>query len=236
MEGLLYEDPMSRAAAVLLLLAALGANPASAAQPDPMKLYGGAMVFAVWRSGSKIGQHTVNFSRENGALVVRSLFDIVVKLLGIPVYRYKYQSQETWRAGKLARLSSVIDDDGTQSSVEAVAQDDKLAVTGPEFHGLVPLPILPSTHWNAEVISADRVLNTISGKIDAIKLVPQGIESVPTNAGPRQATHYLYTGDIQAESWYDSDGHWLKLRFPGKDGTPIDYVCARCVAPPAGSP
>lgn len=176
----------------------MGAGRAPAAQPDPTKLYGDEMVFSVWRSGAEIGQHRVSFARENGALVVRSLFDIVVKLLGIPVYRYKYQSQETWRDGRLARLASVIDDNGTQSSVEALAQDDKLAVTGPEAHGLVPLPILPSTHWDAEVITADRMLNTLSGKVDEIKLVPLGPDTVPTGAGPHPATHYQYTGDIRA--------------------------------------
>ena len=61
-------------------------------------------------------------------------------------------------------------------------------------------PILPSTHWNAQVIAASRVLNTLDGKIDAIKLEPVGQEFVATGAGPRPATHYRYTGDIQAET------------------------------------
>src|SRR6185437_7432588 len=123
-------------------------------------------------------------------------------------------------------------DNGTQSAVQAKEENGKLAVVGPETRETVTGPILPSTHWNAQVIAAARVLNTLDGKIDPVKLVAMAVEPVATGAGPRQATHYRYTGDIHAESWYDEAGHWLKLRFPGKDGTLIDYVCVRCFAAP----
>jgi len=208
-----------------------GAGHAADALPDPLKLYGGEMVFQVWRSGSEIGEHHVTFARDGDTLTVRSLFDIVVKLLGIPVYRYKYESEEVWHGSSLAQLTSTVDDNGTPHSVKATEQDGKLSVTGPDAHETVTGPILPSTHWNAQVIQATRVVNTLNGKIDAIKLVPQGQELVPVGNAQRQATHYAYTGDIKAESWYDAEGHWVKLRFPGTDGTLIDYVCVRCVAP-----
>jgi hypothetical protein len=206
------------------------ASPAAAAAPDPEPLYGNEIVFSVWRKGDEIGQHRVTFATTNGALVVQSSLDLAVKILGITVYRYNYQSQESWRAGVLAALHSTVNDDGTTTHVDATATQGKLTITGPEGTAVADLPVLPSTHWDAQVITADHVVNTLSGKVDQIKLVPQGTETVPTNAGPRQATHYLWTGDIKAESWYDADGHWLKLRFPGKDGTLIDYVCVHCIA------
>jgi hypothetical protein len=209
-------------------------RPAAADGPsDPFALYGSDMAFAVWREGTEIGEHRVTFARQDGALVARSLFDIAVKLIGITVYTYRYTSEEIWRDGKLQSLASTIDDNGTKTAVNAKEEDGKLAVTGPAAHEVISGFILPSTHWNAQVIGATRVLNTLSGKIDAVKLVPSGVESVPVGSTTRQATHYRYTGAISAESWYDADGHWLKLRFPGTDGTPIDYVCERCVAAPA---
>ena len=216
---------ISRGAALALALV----GPAMAAVPDPVALYGNEIVFSVWRKGDEIGQHRVTFARADGALVVESALDLAVKILGITVYRYDYQSQETWRA-MLAALRSTVNDDGTITHVDATAAQGKLDIAGPAGKTATDLPILPSTHWDAQVIAATRVVNTLNGKVDQIKLVPQGIETVPTNVGPRQATHYLWTGDIKAESWYDADGHWLKLRFPGKDGTVIDYVCVHCLA------
>jgi len=216
---------------IFLWLAAAGRAVADP-PPDPSKLYGGDIVFSVWRSGSEIGQHRVSFAFEDGALAVRSVLDLVVKFLGVAVYRYKYESHELWRDGALARLDATQDDNGTRSSVEARQNDGKLAVTGPQAQETVSGFILPSTHWDPQVIEARRLLNTLDGKIDSVKLVPVGIESVPVGSGTIQAMHYRYTGAIQAESWYDAAGHWVKLRFPGKDGTEIDYVCMTCGAKP----
>jgi hypothetical protein len=221
-----------RAVFAAFLSLALAGRAAADPPPDPLKLYGGDIVFSVWRSGSEIGQHRVTFAMEDGALAVRSTLDLVVKLLGIAVYHYKYQSNELWRDGLLARLEASQDDNGTPSTVKAERSDGKLDVTGPANHETVTGPILPSTHWNPQTIEASRLLNTLDGKIDTVKLVPEGVESVPVGAGTVQATHYRYAGDIQAESWYDAAGHWVKLRFPGTDGTLIDYVCMTCGAKP----
>lgn len=225
---------MSRRLAFAAVLSAplLSAVPVHAeGPPDPLSLYGPEMVFSVWRSGSEIGQHRVLFTRDGGALVVRSMLDLAVKMLGITVYRYKYAAQEIWRDGKLVQLDSSVNDNGTPAKIEAQAEADKIAVAGPQGKIVAEAPILPSTHWDAQVIAADRVINTLDGKIDQVKLVPEGAESVATATAPIQATHYLWTGDIKAETWYDAAGHWVKLRFKGKDGTPIEYLCVRCAAP-----
>ncbi len=218
-------------AAFALSAVVFAAGPAAAAgAPDPLPLYGHEMVFSVWRKGDEIGQHRVLFANADGALVVRSILDLAVKILGITVYRYDYRSEETWRGGKLVGLASTVDDNGTSTKINAAEAHGELDVTRPAGNVQIAGAILPSTHWDAQIIHADRVLNTLDGKLDHIALVPQGVESVMTGDGQRQAMHYLWTGDIKAESWYDAAGHWLKLRFPGKDGTPIEYVCMRCAA------
>ena len=221
-----------RTAVLTLALLILAGGAHAQAPPDPLKLYGGDIVFSVWRSGSEIGQHRVTFARDNDALTIRSTLDLTVKLLGITVYTYKYQSNELWRDGMLVGLDATQDDNGTPSTVKAERSGGKLDVTGPAGHETVTGSILPSTHWNPQTIEASRLINTLDGKIDTVKLVPEGVESVSVGSGTVQATHYRYTGDIQAESWYDAAGHWVKLRFPGKDGTFIDYVCVTCGATP----
>ena len=218
--------------AAALAGAVLAAGPAMASgPPDPLRLYGPEMVFSVWRSGSKIGEHRVIFAREDGALVVRSYLDLAVKFLGITLYRYAYRAQEVWRDGVLAQLTSAVDDNGTAASVKAHRAQGKLDVTGSGGKFVAPGTILPSTNWDAQVIGANLVLNTLDGKLDHVRLVPEGVTAVDTNVGKRTATHYLWTGDIKAEAWYDEAGHWLRLRFLGKDGAPIEYRCMRCVAP-----
>ncbi|HUK61098.1 MAG TPA: DUF6134 family protein [Stellaceae bacterium] len=216
-------------AAALFLFAA--GHAAAEAFPDPLKLYGSDIAFAVWRKGTQIGEHRVTFARQDDVLTVRSILDLAVKFLGLTVYTFHYTCQEIWRDNKLDALTSTIDDNGTKTAVNAKDEGGALAVTGPDAHERIAHSILPSSHWDAQVIDATRVLNTLSGKISEVKLEPLGVESVAVGSTTRPATHYRYVSDFKAESWYDAGGHWLKLRFPGKDGTPIDYVCERCVAP-----
>ena len=45
------------------------------------------------------------------------------------------------------------------------------------------------------------------------------------------ATRYAYSGDLKADVWYDDAGRWVKLRFRGRDGSVIEYVCRRCQGP-----
>jgi hypothetical protein len=56
------------------------------------------MTFDVWRNGQKIGVHTVDIDGDEGDQKVRTKVDLLVKIGPIPVFRYAFQSQETWRA------------------------------------------------------------------------------------------------------------------------------------------
>ena len=55
-----------------------------------------------------------------------------------------------------------------------------------------------------------------------------GSETVMTENGPVTATRYRYSGELETEVWYDDAGRWVKLRFKGREGTPIAYKCRRC--------
>ena len=64
----------------------------------------------------------------------------------------------------------------------------------------------------------------------------QGLDTVSTRNGSLRARHYLYSGDLNGEIWYDEDGRWVKLRFRAKDGSMIDYICRQCQAPTTITP
>jgi hypothetical protein len=53
-------------------------------------------------------------------------------------------------------------------------------------------------------------------------------EFVDTERGPVMATRYAYHGDLETEVWYDDFGRWVKMRFAGRDGSTIEYVCTLC--------
>ena len=53
--------------------------------------------FVVVRDGREVGTHTVRFRAAQGLLQARSEVRIVVRLAGIPVFRYSHDTEEAWR-------------------------------------------------------------------------------------------------------------------------------------------
>jgi len=217
------------ALAVTVPLSGFGASPAFSA--DPTALYGQEIIFDVLRDGEKVGFHRTLF-RDNGkTLTVDSTFEIEIDFLIFTAFSYAYRSEAEWSGGKLKALRATVIDDGKVSFVEAHYSDDGLRIRTPERSLKAETPLLPTNHWNAAVLQADHVLNTITGDVNRIKITPVGKESVPTERGLVEAMRFSYSGDLETDVWYDQTGRWVKMQFEGRDGSTIEYLCRLCQGP-----
>ena len=108
-------------------------------------------------------------------------------------------------------------------------QNDFLKLKVPNGTKIVRGNIIPTNHWNVAVTKSDRVLNTITGRVNAVRMMDLGSEYLIAEGRTVEARRWAYTGDLQNEVWYDQDGNWVKMRFDGKDGSTIEYVCRRCL-------
>ena len=105
---------------------------------------------------------------------------------------------------------------------------DRLRIENTTEFFTASVPLFPTNHWNPEVLRQTRVLNTLTGRINRVRIEPQAQETVATEHGDVPATRYAYTGELETEVWYDDAGRWVKMRFKGRDGSTIEYVCRRC--------
>lgn len=196
---------------------------------DPMALYGERLAFDVFRNDRPVGRHVVAFSRNGDVLKTRTRFDVEVDILFFTAYRYVYESTATWRNGCLQSLAATTNDNGEQSRVSVQRQGNELLVSGPRGTASTGAATLPTEHWNVRVVNDRAVINTITGRINAVDLTPLGVERINAADGASlEARHYAYRGELNNEVWYDGDGRWVKMRFPGKDGSIIEYVCVTC--------
>lgn len=191
-------------------------------------LYGPSVIFDVYREGKRVGIHRTGFHAEADGLRVSSLFELKIEFLFITAYRYRYQSDTVWRQGRLAELLATIDDNGEQAYVAAKLEEGGLRVSGTGGSYFIDGPIFPTNHWHAGVLDQNRVLNTLTGRLNAVGITPAGRETVTTENGDVPATRFVYSGDLQNEVWYDDAGRWVKMRFAAEDGSTIEYVCRRC--------
>lgn len=202
--------------------------PADGRLTDPTALYGDSMVFSVLRNGRPVGEHRVGFERDGGDLLVNVRYTVAIDVLFVTAYRYTYTSQSRWRDGCLVSLEALVDDDGDRSRVIARADGDGLAIDGPAGAVRADAGIYPTDHWHPGVLGATSVLNTLTGRINDVRVVERGPATIVVNGRDRPARSYAYTGDLDTEVWYDEDGRWVRLRFRAKDGSTIESVCQRC--------
>ncbi len=111
------------------------------------------------------------------------------------------------------------------------AKPERLRIEGPAGSATATGQLFPTNHWHAGVLAANRVLNTLTGRINQVTIEAAGPEAVEVAGGRLQATRYSYRGDLETTAWYDARKRWVKLRFQAKDGSTIDYLCLTCSAP-----
>jgi hypothetical protein len=212
--------------------AAAGTAAAEAPLPaaDPFRLYGREIRFDVERDGNVVGQHVVTFTRTDRGVRAESRADIEVQLLFLTAYTFRYQARELWKDGELLSIEASTNDNGDYTHVEAVRDAAGLQISSSA--GSYEAPAVPPTsHWNAALLQGGPLLNTLTGELSSVQFFDQGLDTVVTRKSALRARHYLYSGDLNGEIWFDEEGRWVKLRFRANDGSLIDYICRSCQAP-----
>lgn len=202
---------------------------------DVEDLYGERIAFEVRREGRRVGSHETRFERDGDRLTVSSEMQLKVKVLFITAYRFEYQSEEVWCGDAIQTVEANVNDNGDRISLVGRRQDEQMAIDRDDEAGtLIDGDLFPTNHWNEAVLRGDAVLNTITGRVNKVEIVPMGVEEIETTSGTIKATRYEYRGELETEAWYDDRGRWVKLRFAADDGSTIEYVCTTCGASDSG--
>lgn len=161
--------------------------------------------FEVRLDDKPIGTHRFTVNGASGEREVLSEARMDVKLLGIPVFRYRHEARERWRGDCLAELQSKTDDDGKPLQVTQARNSADACLMG-------------FAYWHPKLTAQTRLLNPQTGLVEEARFerlpdasVEVGGREVPAArwkltaippAGPRQ----------NLTLWLDrSDGRWLGL-------------------------
>ncbi len=182
-----------------------------------------SLAFNVFRKGSRIGTHSLEFSQAGEALTVRVAVDFAVGLGPITLYRYRLRGTEEWSRGVLMSGNFDTVDGGETCWLRAARVDGRLAVQGSAVKPYAaPEASLISSHWNAEELRAPMV-NMQNGELLDFKITPRGSETIRTGGRDVAARHYALSGPAELNLWYDPTNIWTKLRGVGTDGSEITY-------------
>lgn len=178
-------------AAALALLAMLAALPAQ----------GKSASFTVLRDGLPIGTHRVEVRSDGPETHVRVSIALDVGLGPISLYRYRHESREAWRDGRLVSLDSRTDDDGVVMTVSARAGDGRLRVAGSEGSLDAPADTVPTSYWNPGLVESRPLLDSQSGRLLSVRRQPVAPD------------RWRLSGDLDLEIGYSRDGVWSGMAF-----------------------
>lgn len=199
-----------------LAFAGRGAVPAAAAAAAVATRT--PIAFRVLREGAQIGTHRVAFRDAGGGVLrARSEVQVLVRLLGVTVYRYSHVTEEAWRGGRLLHLTSRLDRNGTLLEAEARAEGGALVLTGRDGTVRLPAETAPLTWWRAETFPDAPLFDPREG----IPVRPR-LERVPPLA-PGGAVRWRLIGGEGAEIEYDAAGTWIAFATRGEDGSAVRY-------------
>lgn len=180
--------------------------------------------FAVLRAGRDIGRHRIALTRDGEALRVDIDIELVVRVLGIPAYRYTMTNREIWQGGVLVSGDSRVNDDGRQKRVVSRREGGVLRVESPDFTGTPPEPVATTTYFTADFLKRGTWMSTDSGALFAVTATELAPGTVETAAGPVEARRWRVTNGAEFDVTlaYDSRGEWLSVAFVA-GGEPAFY-------------
>ena len=176
--------------------------------------------FAVALDGKPIGTHRFVVSGPSEARSVDSRADMVVRMLGIPVYRYRHRAEERWQGNCLRELNADTDDDGKR---QQVAQ---------RFDS--PACLMGFSYWNPKLVQQRQLVDPQTGRVTEVRFEAVADGSIDVRDRKVPAHGWLLLADKQRITvWYAADtGRWIGLDADAKGGRRLSYRIPPEKAPP----
>lgn len=204
-----------RVLGVLVLACAFAGSAAAVAQER--------LVFDVLRDGETIGQHHLEFEREDSGLKVSVETALSVTRAFITVFRYEHKRVERWQDGQLLSLAGMTNDDGEETELSIVLKDKEYTrtVNGEDEQMAGSLGI--ASLWTKDVLSGGKLLSAENHEVYRVRADMLGREMIRLGSGEIEADHYRLSGQLTRDVWYDPDGRLAQVRYED-EGYVFEFV------------
>lgn len=172
------------------------------------------ITYTILKEGDPIGKETYVVDRDGDRTTVALTVDSAVHILFLD-FKYHHMRTESWTGSALEKLSADTDDDGTKHHVEIAADPaGGFKVTTDGKSVAVPADAFPLAQWNKAMVDHP-VLIPVENDDTPYKAVWKDAGPAPLTIGGQtvQTEHYVLSGDIDRDLWYDSDGVLAKTTF-----------------------
>jgi hypothetical protein len=170
-----------------------------------------ALTFAVFRNGTRIGEHHVSFTGDAAALTATTEATMTVKIGPVPVFRYLHRALERRTDGVFASLETSTTTNGKAEHVVAERTGGGIRVDCPSGKTTFSPDTNPMNHWNQQIFAGGPLFNPQTGrllKVRTAKVAPG---------------HWSIRGEAEIDDYYDESGAWQSLTGKLDDGSKVEY-------------
>jgi Family of unknown function (DUF6134) len=169
------------------------------------------LTFAVFRNGSRIGEHIITFSGDGATLTAVTDAIMMVKIGPVPVFKYHHHAVEKRTDGVFASLETSTTTNGKDEHVEAERAAGGVRVDCSYGKTTFSPDTNPMTHWNPQIFGGPPLFNPQTGKILKVRTA---------RVAPN---HVTIRGEAEIDDFYDEAGAWQSLTGKLDDGSHVEY-------------
>lgn len=181
--------------------------------------------FKVLLDDKPIGYHQVRIDRQANRKAVHTKAEFDVRFMFIPVYSYIHDTRETWENGCLVNITSTTDDNGDDFFINSKPLNQRLALETQDGMSSYDGCVRTFAYWDIEMLQSTHLLNTQTGKYQAVTITDMGTGMVNLENNEVEARRFkLIAEDMTIDLWYTDDMHWLALESTTASGAVLRYV------------
>ena len=187
------------------------------------------LTFAVSLDDQPIGVHRFRIADEGAMRVVASEATFDVRILRVPVYRYRHRNTETWQNGCLQQIDSETDANGTPYTVDLSKTAAGYRIVTPSEARTHAVDCMMSfAYWDQRFLQQKRLLNTQTGEWIPVEIQSLGESQrqIANQVLPVQGFRILAAPqNVDIKVYYHSmDGRWLALESVLENGRLLRYA------------
>ena len=189
------------------------------------------LMFEVSLDDKPIGTHRFRIAESGAMRVVETEASFDVKILSIPVYRYRHRNTETWQNGCLKQIDSETDANGERYAVDLskTATGYKIVTPGEtETHAVDCM--MSFAYWDQRFLQQKRLLNTQTGELIPVQVQALGESKREIGSQSLSVQGFRILAEpqnIDIKVFYHSaDGRWVALESVLESGRKLLYVAA----------
>lgn len=186
------------------------------------------LAYQVRLDGKPVGRHEVAFrSDTEGRLQVETNVQMAVKVLFVPVFKYRHQAREVWQDHCVTEMATSTRSNGKRYAVDLITQGDTAVITRTDGDDMGQQERLQGcqgtyAYWDRDRLRRAQLINAQNGEATPISLRENGPKPLPQLDITAEHVE-LATPEAAIELWYGEDGQWLALATQ-LDGHELVYL------------